>query len=75
MDFYEFFAPKFYGKEDSSFTYEEQAILDLFPGKTNEEMIQILEDSIEASNSTVEKNIFSGMIEKLKKQAAAQSKN
>ena len=74
MDFYEFFAPKFYGK-DITFTYEEQEILNLFPNKTNRELMQILEDSIEASNSDIEKNLFSGMIEKLKQQLAAASEN
>lgn len=59
----------------SKLTYEEQAILDLYPEKSTEEMIQILEDSIEASDSIWEKNIFSELLEKLQIRLKAESTN
>ena len=70
MDFYEFFAPRVYGKGYLSFTYEEQAIMDLFPGKSNEEMVEVLKDSIEIAESVWERHILEGLLEKLQPSVA-----
>ena len=70
MDFYEFFAPRVYGKGDLYFTYEEQAIMDLFPGKSNEEMVEVLKDSIEIAESVWERHILEGLLEKLQPSVA-----
>ena len=44
--------------------------MDLFPGKSNEEMVEVLKDSIEIAESVWERHILEGLLEKLQPSVA-----